>query len=87
MSITVEFFGIPRQRAGVASATAEGSCLGEVLLDLAARYPELAKVCFDGKGLKTGFIANLNGRRFVADPETPLEDGEPLLILSADVGG
>jgi len=87
MSIPVEFFGIPRQRAGVALANAQGSCLGDVLIDLAAQYPLLASDCFEGRGLKQGFVANLNGRRFITDPETPLEQGEPILILSADVGG
>ena len=30
---------------------------------------------------------SLNGERFVSDPETPLADGDVLLLLSADVGG
>ena len=32
------------------------------------------------------FKLSLNGERFVSDPETPLADGDVLLLLSADVG-
>lgn len=89
MTITVELFGIPRQRAGVAKTTASGARLDEVVADLARRFPELAEACFrpDTGGLKPGTLANLNGRRFVTDPATPLEHGDALLILSADAGG
>ena len=30
---------------------------------------------------------SLNGERFVSDRATPLNDGDTLLLLSADVGG
>lgn len=89
MSITVELFGIPRQRAGVAKTEAAGTRLDEVLADLARRFPRLAEECFrqrDG-GLKSGTLVNLNGRRFVTDPATVLAPGDALLILSADAGG
>jgi molybdopterin converting factor small subunit len=89
MTITVELFGIPRLRAGVAQTTAAGARLDQVVADLARRFPQLADECFceDGSGLKSGTLANLNGRRFVTDPATPLAPGDALLILSADAGG
>lgn len=88
MSITVELFGIPRQRAGVAKTAAAGTRLDEVVADLAGRFPQLAEECFaGGRGLKPGTLANLNGERFVTDPATPLRPGDALLILSADAGG
>ena len=89
MSITVELFGIPRQRAGVAKTCAAGTRLDEVVAELARRFPRLAEECFDenGGGLKSGTLANLNGRRFVTDPATALAPGDALLILSADAGG
>jgi sulfur-carrier protein len=88
MNITVELFGIPRQRAGVAKTEAAGTRLDEVVADLARRFPRLAEECFcdDGR-LKSGTLANLNGRRFVTDPATALSPGDALLILSADAGG
>lgn len=87
MPIIVELFGIPRSRAGVARTTAEGACLGEVLADLAGRFPRLAETCVQGRCLRPGFTANLRGERFVTDPETALDDGDRLLLLSLDAGG
>lgn len=87
MAITVEFFGIPRARTGVASTTADGTTLGEVLADLTRQFPKFAEQCIDGKRLRAGSIANINGSRFISDPATPLVDGTALLILSQDAGG
>lgn len=87
MRVQVELYGIARVRAGTAVTTAEGSCLGEVLRDLARRYPSLAVCCVEDDHLRPGFTANLNGARFVTAPETPLQEGDTLLLLSADAGG
>lgn len=87
MRVTIELFGIARARAGTAATTAEGDCLGDVLADLAARYPALAETCIDGRNFRSGFTANLGGRRFVTAPETPLCDGDSVLLLSLDAGG
>jgi len=87
MPVTVELFGVPRSRAGVAQTTACGASLAEVLSDLARRFPNLAETCFDGDRLKPTYVANVGGERFVAEPDTPLADGCRLLILSADGGG
>ncbi len=76
-----------RARAGVATTTAAGDCLGDVLADLAARFPDLATTCIDGRQLRPGFTANLDGQRFITDPDTRLEDGDRLLLLSLDAGG
>ncbi len=43
MQVAVELFGIPRARAGVARTTADGRCLGDVLAELAERFPALAE--------------------------------------------
>ena len=87
MAITVELFGIPRRRAGLDATTALGSCLGDVLVELAARYPKLAETCIDGRSLRPGYIVSLGGDRFVSDPDTPLDDGNTVLLLSLDAGG
>jgi sulfur-carrier protein len=87
MTITVELFGIPRQRAGVAQIEAQGVRLDEVLADLARRFPRLAEECIADGQLQNGYLANLNGQRFVAEGATPLAPGDALLILSADAGG
>jgi len=87
MQITVEFFGIPRARAGVTRTMVEGGCLGEVLGCLVQRFPALAEQCIDGEHLRPGYTANLGGNCFVSDPTTPLNDGDTLLLLNLDAGG
>ena len=84
----VEFYGIPRERAGVAQTTATGRTLGEVIEELAARFPAFAADCVGPEGgLKPQVVANVRGDRFVRDPATPLDEDDVLLILSADAGG
>jgi molybdopterin converting factor small subunit len=87
MQVEVELFGIPRARAGVAQTSAVGGNLGDVLADLARKFPPLAETCIDGRTLRPGFIVNLGAERFVTAPETPLSDGDTVLLLSLDAGG
>ena len=87
MQVTVELFGIPRARAGVARTVAYGSTLGDVFLSLAVRFPKLGETCMEGRRLKAGFIANLRGEQFVTDPATDLMDGDAILLMSLDAGG
>lgn len=87
MQIAVEFYGIPRARAGVAQTSAVGSSLGDVLAHLAIRFPLLAGECIDGRTLRPGYIVSVGSERFVSAPETPLAEGDALLFLSLDMGG
>lgn len=87
MQVVVELFGIPRARAGLAQTSAVGDNLGDVLADLATRFPQLAETCIDGRALRTGYIVNLCAKRFVTSPETPLCEGDTILLLSLDAGG
>lgn len=87
MPIHVEFYGIVRAKAGTASAVSNGTTLGEVLTDLARQFPELGRLCIEGDHFRTGFTANLDGQRFITSPETPLAQGDSVLILSLDAGG
>jgi molybdopterin converting factor small subunit len=87
MQVAVELFGIPRSRAGVAQTTAAGANLGDVLADLATRFPQLAEACIEGRSLRSGFIANLGAERFVTSPETQLSEGDTILLFSLDAGG
>ncbi len=91
MSIRIEFYGIPRQRAKTAETVIQ-PCraeirLGDVLKQLAARFPGLAETCIDQDRLRRGFTINIAGQRFVTDPETRVSAGETLLLMSADAGG
>jgi len=82
----VEFYGIPRERAGTARLEVDANTLGELLRTLATQMPALGEfICKDR--LQSAAVANLNGERFVSDPVTPLNGSDCLLILSADAGG
>jgi molybdopterin converting factor small subunit len=87
MQVVVELFGIPRARAGLAQTSAAGGNLGDVLADLATRFPQLAETCINGRALRAGYIVNLCAERFVTSPETPLSEGDTILLLSLDAGG
>ena len=87
MRVVVELFGIPRARAGLAQTSAVGGNLGDALADLATRFPQLAETCIDGRALRAGYIVNLCADRFVTSPETPLSEGDTILLLSLDAGG
>ena len=87
MSVTLEFFGLTRHWAGRSSLTVEASTLGEALQAAAAQLPQLKAACIADGRLQPGFLANLNSQRFTTDPQSPLEPGDAVLILSSDVGG
>ncbi len=82
----VEFFGVPRQRAGVSELEVQADTLGQLLGTLAAQIPSLGELISVDR-LHSSFVANLNGDRFVSDPGTPLGEDDCVLILSADAGG
>lgn len=87
MQVAVELFGLARDRAGVAKTTSVGESLGDVLVDLARRFPQLAETCISGRTLKPGFTANLSGERFVTDHATLLTEGDTVLLMHLDAGG
>jgi molybdopterin converting factor small subunit len=91
MSIHIEFYGIARQRAGTSGLSVmEGQTaarLAEILAELSRRLPAWADACLDRGQLRQGFVASVDGDRFVNDPDTIVGAGQSLLILSSDAGG
>ncbi len=90
MTIRVEFYGIPRQRAGAACTVLPlpgPVSLETVIRHLAAQFPTLAAECLQENSLQPGYVANIDGQQFVRDPQTQLPDNTCLLIMSADAGG
>jgi molybdopterin converting factor small subunit len=87
MTVRVEFFGIPRQRAGIEAVDIDATNLGDAIETVGLKFPALAECCFNETSLKQGYLGNINGKRFTSDPETLLEPGDTVMILSADVGG
>ena len=87
MNVRVEFYGIPRERAGVDALEVPADNLEAALSEVAARLPRLAETCLRDGRLRDGYLANINGEQFTRDPATPLCPGDTVLILSADAGG
>jgi molybdopterin converting factor small subunit len=85
--ITIEFFGIPRQRAGCAQATLCGQTVDEALAAIEASYPNLRGLRRPDGGVAAQYLLSLNGKSFLSDPAQRLEPGSRLLLLSADAGG
>jgi len=91
MTIRVELYGIPRQRAGTellqVAGQSAGVSLAQILADLEKQSPELAEACFHEGCLRNGYLASIDGKTFVTDPQTVIRPGQSLLLFSADAGG
>ena len=82
----VEFFGIPRERAGLAELEIDAGTVGELLDALVGRFPGLSEL-MSRDGLDASVAINLNGDVFVRDLATQLAAHDRVLLLSADAGG
>jgi molybdopterin converting factor small subunit len=92
MQIRIEFFGIPRSRAGAAECTLtvlgqDEVTLAEAIQLLGERFPALRDECLAADRPAPGYALNLNGQRFLREPQTLLQHNDCLLLLSADAGG
>jgi molybdopterin converting factor small subunit len=85
--IDVEFYGVPRLRAGTAAMRLEAATIGDALREVGRRCPAFEPLVLDRGTVHPAYKVSVNGDRFVSDPETPLSDGDVLLLLSADAGG
>ena len=84
--MTVEFYGVPRQRAGRSELVVSAASLRDVLLVVQEACPNLRLL--DTKGtLAPHYLLSLNGEQFVTDLTTTMQPGDRLLVLSADAGG
>jgi molybdopterin converting factor small subunit len=86
-SLTVEFYGIPRQRTGCAQTTVCAGALADVLGALETKFPALHGLRRPNGGPAPHYLLSLDGTCFVSDPHQRLEPGSRLLLLSADAGG
>jgi hypothetical protein len=85
--VTVEFYGVPRLRAGLAELAVAPGTVTEVLATVERSCPGLAGLVRADGRLDPHYLLSLDGRRFVTDWQEPLRPGERLLLLSADAGG
>jgi molybdopterin converting factor small subunit len=84
--VTVEFFGIPRQRAGRAELQVAAGTVADLLAAVVRACPGLEGLVREGR-LSPHYLLSLDGREFVSDPGAVLRPGDRLLLLSADAGG
>lgn len=85
-SVTVEFYGIPRQRAGRATLAIPPGTVAEALAAVERACPPLAGLLRDGR-MDPHYLLSINGERFVTDVRQPLAPEDRILLLSADAGG
>jgi hypothetical protein len=85
--VTVEFYGVPRLRAGRAELRVPAGPVSEVLAAVERSCPGLAGLVRPGGGLDPHYLVSLDGRRFVTDGRESVRPGERVLLLSADAGG
>ena len=86
-TITVEFFGIPRQRSGCPEAVVRGETVAEVLAAIESSFPALHGLRRPNGGPAPHYLLSLDGTCFLSDPHQRLAPGSRLLLLSADPGG
>jgi molybdopterin converting factor small subunit len=85
--VTVEFYGVPRQRAGRAELTVVASTVAELLDAVERDCPGLAGLRRPDGRLAAHYLLSVEGRQFVTDARQELRPGDRVLLLSADAGG
>jgi molybdopterin converting factor small subunit len=85
--VTVEFFGVPRQRAGRAELAVEAASVAELLAAVECACPGLKGLVRPDGRLAPHYLLSVGGQRFVTDTREALPAGTRLLLLSADAGG
>ena len=86
-SVTVEFLGIPRQRAGRAELVMAAGTIAETLAAIERACPTLTDLVRPDGQLSPQYILSVNGLRFLRDLNYVMSPGDRLLVLSADAGG
>ena len=85
--IQVELYEMARQLAGVARVEVAARSVREALEVVRRAHPALDGPVLVAGGLAPHWRASINGRSFVADLDTPLEDGDAVVLVSAMAGG
>jgi molybdopterin converting factor small subunit len=85
--VTVEFFGVPRLRAGRGELEVQAATLADLLAAVERDCPALRGLTRPDGGPAPHYLLSLDGRQFVSDPAQPLHAGDRVLLLSADAGG
>jgi hypothetical protein len=86
-TVIVEFYGIPRQRAGQAQLAVQAGTVREVLMAVERSCPGLAGLVGADGRLPPQYLISLDGQRFLTESSETLQPGGRLLLLTADAGG
>ena len=86
-AVTIELFGIPRRRAGVAEVCVNARTLADAVRELEAACPTLTGLMTADGTLSPQVLLSLDGTRFTGNLDQELHDGARLLLFSADAGG
>ena len=85
--VTVEFYGIPRRRAGRAELTVAAATVAELLTEVERVCPGLRGLVVEEGRPAPHYLLSLDGGAFLTDPRQALAPGARVLLLSADAGG
>jgi len=85
-AVVVEFFGVPRARAGRSELEVPAGTVAEILARVEGACPGLKGLRRDGR-LAPHYLLSLDGREFLTDMDQQLSPGDRVLLLSADAGG
>jgi molybdopterin synthase sulfur carrier subunit len=86
-TVTIEFYGVPRLRAGRTVLVVPAGTLEQVLTAVERACPALAGSLMAGTAIGKHYLLSVAGDRFVRELNEVLEPGLRLLLLSADAGG
>lgn len=86
-TVHIEFYGVPRLKAGVDSLQVEAASVADVFAAMQTANPAFSDGCLTDGQLAKEYLLNINGKEFTRDASVQLEEGDVVLILSADVGG
>jgi hypothetical protein len=85
--VIVEFFGVPRLRAGREELAVPPGTITDVLAAIERACPGLMGLRLGDGRLSPHYLVSLNGQAFLSDLQRAIHAGDRLLLLSADAGG
>jgi hypothetical protein len=86
-TVTIEFYGIPRARAGRKDLVVSAATAADALAEATRQCPDLVGLLRPDGRLLPHYVLSLDGQAFVTDLGRALRPGDRLLLLSADAGG
>jgi molybdopterin synthase sulfur carrier subunit len=90
MAVTLFLPTVLAKLADGRTLQSDGDTVGQVVADIAGRYPDLAPRLRDEKGDPYAFVTfylNDEDIRFTGSFESPVKDGDELTIVPAIAGG